>query len=146
MTNQEGREFIGCAHHAHGKTTTIQLRQGKLHGTVERVRVVGKEEPTGSERARDEFILLVLRGERTLIDSLFIRLLWFPPVAHFSKAIGVLTPAHLSTNALNESQRGVVGAMHADHLPLVITHGKLYQAQLSMAQLMIVKCRSTRDW
>jgi regulator of nonsense transcripts 1 len=59
MTNADGEEFIGKARRAQGKATTIQLQRGKLSGTIQRVRIMGREELTGSERARDEFILLV---------------------------------------------------------------------------------------
>jgi regulator of nonsense transcripts 1 len=145
MTNQEGQEFIGCASHARGKSTTVQLRQGSLSGVVERVRVIGREELTMSERARDEFVLLVLRGERSMSNSPF-RILWFPSVRHLPKVTEVLTSTHLLTNALNESQRKVVGAMHADHLPLVITHGRFFHAYLLMARVTPVKYRSTRNW
>ena len=124
MTNADGQEFIGRAQHAVGKATTIQLRHGNLSGTVERVRIMGREELTGSERARDEFVLLVLRGERTLEDSLFIRLLWFPSLTHLPKTSEVAISTDLKPKALNDSQRGVIGAMLADQMSLVIAHGK----------------------
>ena len=123
MTNADGYEFVGRAASAIGKTTTIQLQTGKLSGTVERVRIVGREEPTGSERARDEFILLVLRGERTL-DEPFIHFLWFPPPEDLPRPIparGIMK--YPSIERLNESQREVVGAMLSDQMPLVIAHG-----------------------
>jgi len=124
MTTGDGREFIGRAQRAEGKKTTIQLQRGNLSGTVERIRIMGREELTGSERARDEFVLLVLRGERTLDESLFIRLLWFTCRTNLQRTNEVVRSTHLLTKTLNESQRSVVGAMLAEQLPLVITHGK----------------------
>lgn len=125
MTNGDGQEFIGRAQRAEGKATTIQLHQGQgnLTGTVSRIRIVGREELTGSERARDEFILLVLRGERILDDSLFIRFLWFPSLAQLPKATGGLSSTHYTTATLNKSQSGVVTAMLTDQIPLVVVHG-----------------------
>ena len=126
MTNADGQEFIGRAQRAQGKATTIQLQQRNLSGTIERVRIVGREELTGSERARNEFILLVLRGERTLDESHFVRLLWFPLIpTHLPKASKIVASPHLMTKTLNQSQRSVVEAMITDQIPLVIAHGKL---------------------
>lgn len=130
MTNQEGREFVGRAGHARGKETTVKLHQGNLSGIVERVRVVGREELTNSERARDEFVLHVLQGRWSVIDSPFIRLLWFPSPVNPRKTGVCLASTHLSSKRLNESQRSVIGAMVADDLPLVIAHGNLQHTQL----------------
>jgi hypothetical protein len=55
MTNGDGQEFIGRTQHAEGKVTTIKLQQGNLSGVVERVRIVGKEELTVSERGYEVF-------------------------------------------------------------------------------------------
>ena len=116
-------------------------------GIVERVRTIGREELTMSERARDEFVLLVLRGERSMSNSSFVRLLWFPSVTgHPPKVTEVLTSTHLFANALNQSQRSVVAAMHADHLPMVITHGRLFHTYLWTVRVTTVKYRSTWNW
>jgi len=130
MTNQEGREFVGRAEHSRGKDTTVKLHQSNLLGNVERVRVVGREELTTSERARDEFVLHVLQGRWSMINSRFIRLLWFPSPVNPRKTGVCLASTHLSSKHLNESQRTVIGAMIADDLPLVIAHGKLQHTQL----------------
>lgn len=79
-------------------------------------------------------------------NSPFVRLLWFPSVRHLPKVTENLTSTHLLTNALNGSQRSVVGAMHADHLPLVITHGRHFHAYLLIPRVMTVKYRSTWNW
>jgi regulator of nonsense transcripts 1 len=127
MTNANGDEFIGRAQQAKGKTTTVQLHRGNLSGTVERVRIIGREELTGSERARDEFILLVLRGERSL-DVPFICFLWFPSLKNLPnpKAITIDDMARYPSAArLNGSQREVIQAMLSDQNPLVIAHGEI---------------------
>lgn len=125
MTNSDGNEFIGRAQHAMGKTTTVQLHKGKLSGTVERVRIVGRDVLTVSERARDEFVLLVLRGERTL-DAPFLCFLWFPSLGNLPKTASINGIVNYPSAAnLNDSQRGVVAAMLSDLTPLVIAHGKI---------------------
>lgn len=128
MTNADGDEFIGCAQRKSGKATTIQLHKGNLSGTVERVRVIGREDLTVSERARDEFILLVLRGERSL-DVPFICFLWFPSLRNLPTKFAVDdTVYHPSTAQLNDSQRRVVRAMLSDQNPLVIVHSEIDSA------------------
>lgn len=125
MTNADGDEFTGRAQCAVGKTTSIQLHGGNLSGTVERVRIIGREELTGSERARDEFILLALQGERSL-DIPFICFLWFPSPGNLPKAVAVDGMVNYpSTARLNDSQRGVIRAMLSDQNPLVIAHGEM---------------------
>ena len=61
-----------------GKTTGLALTAGKLPQKVNRVRVIGREEATNAERARDEFVLRVLQGAAPLHASPFVQMLWFP--------------------------------------------------------------------
>lgn len=126
FTNERGVEFVGRAKHAHGKQTRITL-QGHISGTIESVRIVGREELTQSERARDEFVLLVLREERNPRESSFIEYLWFSPPAIISKDQGISAMVPLVDpyiRGLNDSQRGVVGSMLHEDIPLIIAHGK----------------------
>ncbi|KAJ7692517.1 hypothetical protein B0H16DRAFT_922145 [Mycena metata] len=62
MTNASGQEFTGRAEGVQGRVTDIKFDHAALTGELTAVRVVGKEELTNSEKARDEFILLALRG------------------------------------------------------------------------------------
>jgi len=78
------------------------------------------------EKARDEFIYLILTGRKSLRRSPFIRRLWFPrwkcidyesTVVEFEyaeKMAGVMK--------LNDSQRAAMHAMVGD-LPLIVVHG-----------------------
>ncbi|KAJ7888888.1 hypothetical protein B0H14DRAFT_2562042 [Mycena olivaceomarginata] len=63
MTNDSGQELIGHADGAKGRTNDIKFKGTALTGKLAAVRVVGKEELTNAEKARDEFILLALHGE-----------------------------------------------------------------------------------
>jgi hypothetical protein len=124
MTNADGHEFIGRPVKACGKTTSIRFRGGaKLSGTLESVRVVGREEPTNSERACDEFVLLVLRGERKLRASRFVRFLWFPTSAESNQPRTREPPPSRPIQGLNASQNDVVAAMTSSR-PLVVVQGK----------------------
>ena len=83
MTDTFGRECTGRADGANGRVTDIKFDRGQsLLGGLAAVRVVGKEELTNAERARDEFLLLTLRGELQVTDAKFIRFLWFPQRTH----------------------------------------------------------------
>jgi hypothetical protein len=147
MTNADGQEFVGRANRAEGKATTIQLQRGTLSGTIKRVRIMGREEFTASERARDEFILLVLRGERTLDDSLFIRLLWFPPLPNLPKTSNesAISTRYIS-KGLNDSQHGVIGAMLDVQIPLVIAHGQFDLHHIGRHSNTHSEYRSTWNW
>lgn len=131
LDTENGHRLVGHAIHVKGKTTTIKLRRGQFRGGIQTVRVVGREEPTNAECARDGFVLRLLRGEATLTNA-FIQLLWFPDRAS-SSLWGYPDPynapafAHLD---LNPSQMRVAGAMIAKIGALVIAHGKSLQADV----------------
>ena len=117
---------------AKGKQTSLKLLTGKLNtSAVKRVRVIGREEATLSERCCDEHILLLLQGKRTLLTSRFIGMLWFPgePISDAADARSA-APCRAEAEGdmsaferLNESQRKVSIAMIGDEEPLVIVHG-----------------------
>ncbi|KAI0915361.1 hypothetical protein AcV5_003854 [Taiwanofungus camphoratus] len=125
LDTTHGDSIVGQAVGAEGKRTKVQIVRGHLHGDVETVRVVGREELTNAEQAREEFLLLLLRGEASLDQSLFIRILWFPST--FASTISARGAYYQSTSFshfnLNPSQEKVANAMVSDPGALVIAHG-----------------------
>ncbi|KAJ7212891.1 P-loop containing nucleoside triphosphate hydrolase protein [Mycena haematopus] len=124
MTNAAGQEFTGRADGVKGRITDIKFDKGPLTGELAAVRVVGKEELTNSEKARDEFILLALRGEINVTDARFIRLLWFlEPEQRKELAVPETFPA-ITTPALtlNASQMRTLAKMIST-MPIVIVQG-----------------------
>ena len=123
---------MGHAVRAEGKQTEIKIAGGNFRGGVERIRVIGREELTNAEVARDEFILRLLRRETaSLTKSPFISMLWFPSSSVPRRYAGAWTGMSLSGMRgsaymmLNTSQKEVVDAMWGDHEPLVVAHGML---------------------
>jgi hypothetical protein len=108
-----------------GKRTTLRTFRGKFNGTALRVRVVGREDLTLAERGRAEFIFLVLRSERSLRESLFIRIFWFPGLNDVKLLHKKQTkPASSSLRpGLNASQSRVVDTMVDESIPLVVVQG-----------------------
>ena len=107
--------------------------QGNFRGGIERIRVVGREELTLAERAREEFLLLLLRQERSLARSQFIKLLWFAPLPSASATLRVKrTTPSADFPSLNPSQGEVADAIVADTEPLVIAHGGVYTRVLEI--------------
>ncbi|KAE9397707.1 P-loop containing nucleoside triphosphate hydrolase protein [Gymnopus androsaceus JB14] len=127
-----GKIFRGQAKGAKGKTTHIHFQQGiSTSHAIQSVRVIGLDEPTTSEKARDSLLLRVLQDEAKLTDAEFVRFIWFkteedtrrlqqPSVSlHIN---GSLLEPHLKH--LNASQVGVVAAMVNVNLnPVVVVHG-----------------------
>ena len=112
-----------------GRETGLKVVEGKLGATVDKVRVVGREELTQAEICRDEHLLLVLQGASPLVKSPYVHMLWFP---HDSDPPEGPTGGKACTEGdmrafeeLNISQRRVAMAMIADNEPLVIAHGTL---------------------
>ncbi|KAJ7671880.1 hypothetical protein B0H17DRAFT_1141417 [Mycena rosella] len=110
MTNESGREFTGRADGVQGRLTAV--------------RVVGKEELTNSEKARDEFILLALRGELKITDARFIRLLWLSEPEHRGEVTAPATHGTIATrvSGLNASQTRVLHRIIST-MPIVIVQG-----------------------
>ena len=108
-----------------GKTTTISTPQSLDPKRVKKVTVIGREEATSAQRARNEFVFLVLLGELELHDSPFIQLLWFPRPDNVLKRRERIQGCQLAGfTDMNDSQRGVISRMVADDAPLVIVHGR----------------------
>ena len=149
LETTHGHTITGHAVHAEGRRTGVVVPGGNglIRGEIERIRTVGREEPTLAERARDEFILRLLRGELpSLVQSPFVRALWFPegPAAGRGRGRGrggagmgregsdggdrdggsdSEYEGSLSFAGLNATQREVVRAMWSDGEPLVVVHG-----------------------
>ena len=134
---------MGHAIRAEGKQTEIKIAGGNFRGGVERIRVIGREELTNAEVARDEFILRLLRRETaSLTKSPFISMLWFPsPLSVPRRYAGAWAGMSLSGmrgsayTMLNTSQKEVVDAMWGDHEPLVVAHGVFTLILFSMRSL-----------
>lgn len=123
MVDQAQKEYYGHASTMQGKTTTIKSYQ-KIAATnrIEEIRVLGRHGFTSAERAREEFVLSLLQGKRSLDDPDYpiIYHLWFPsPTSAPHKKI---TNGPLR-GGLNQSQANVVEAMLVKEPPLIIAHG-----------------------
>ena len=143
LETTHGHTITGHAVHAEGKRTGVVVPggNGRIRGEIERIRTVGREEPTLAERARDEFILRLLRGELpSLVQSPFVRALWFPEGSLGGERRGGAGTGRegsdegeqdndaeyegsMSFAGLNAAQKEVVRAMWADDEPLVVVHG-----------------------
>ncbi|KAJ2974699.1 hypothetical protein NUW54_g11853 [Trametes sanguinea] len=127
METDHGHTLIGHAVRADGKQTGVKVTGGYHRGNIARIRVVGREEPTNPEVARDEFLLHLLQGVvPSLVESRFNRMLWFQTAPVEARAKKWL-PSRLSFvkagGKLNDSQAQVVAAMRSLEEPLVIVHG-----------------------
>ncbi|TBU59568.1 P-loop containing nucleoside triphosphate hydrolase protein [Dichomitus squalens] len=126
LETAHGHRITGEAVRAEGKRTGVKVHGGNFRGGIERISVIGREEPTHAERARDGFILRLLQGAiSSLTRSPFVRALWFPaPQPRVGRGSGDGEDAWSpQLAALNESQKAVVRAMWADDEPVVVVHG-----------------------
>jgi len=133
MTDERGATFVGRAEAAKGKTTTIKIHGNQSIGNLQNVKVIGRQELTNSEKARNEFLFFILTGQKDLRGSTFIQQLWFSrtdptslpfnPVQLDSK----LVESFALRERLNDSQRDVVRAMVGPKL-LVVAHGLSFLA------------------
>lgn len=123
MMNEHGDEFIGSARGAKGKTTNIRFTGKTLSGALQSVRVIGRQELTNPEKARDQLILDILQGKTTLRNSLFIRKLWFP--SSRDRLASLAPYQELSFPGLNASQVKVASAMISPSA-LVVVHGTFH--------------------
>ena len=119
-------QVSGRAVRASGKETGVVLTGGSVRGEVQRIRVIGREEQTNPERARDAFVLSALQGSIQSIahSSPFIRALWFSSSIFMPRAVSSVvegsSPAFMS---LNTSQKNVVRAMLSEDESIVVVHG-----------------------
>ena len=121
----DDEEYRGDATHAEGRNTSIRTFDNVHSQEIKSVRVVGKEESTLAERARDEYILLLLQNEpsASLHASEFVKMVWFPTDYILPCNYPKINSAP-QTGTLNESQSNVVRAMiQSTTYPVVIVHG-----------------------
>ncbi|KAL7277493.1 hypothetical protein ACG7TL_008414 [Trametes sanguinea] len=111
------------AFEAKGRRTELQIIGGRALASADivDVRVLGREEATSSELARDEYLSDLLEEVAVFDDSTFNRLLWFPDRKNFKRNRRQATDRQF--DALNASQRIVASAMIDEKEQLVITHG-----------------------
>ncbi|KAJ3927266.1 MAG: P-loop containing nucleoside triphosphate hydrolase protein [Lentinula lateritia] len=132
VVSRTGKVYQGEAVRAKGKTTEIAFRQAISEASnISSVRIVGLEEPTPAEKARETLLLRVLKDEDKLLDADFVRYLWFR-TREDEQILLYLSPDFASSthsNALkpyvrhlNDSQARVVTAMTSND-PIVIVHG-----------------------
>ncbi|KAH9925856.1 P-loop containing nucleoside triphosphate hydrolase protein, partial [Epithele typhae] len=125
VVETETQTFTGRAVTSSGRATGLFLKGGPkvLDGSIVSVRVVGREEATNAERARDGFIFRALRGEtRPLASAHFVNALWFTEgQAKVQKR--QRDGASVFHPRLNGSQKEVVEAMLDPEEMLVVAHG-----------------------
>lgn len=135
MTRKAGAQAIS----AKGKTTGLVLLRGqKLPAKITKIQVVGREEFTCAELARDDFIQRILQGRMSLHASPFVNIMWFSGggkgTDKTKKAQSGLKRVNVASRSgvgvptfeeLNPSQRRVALAMVSEEEPLVIAHGML---------------------
>ncbi|KAI0628445.1 P-loop containing nucleoside triphosphate hydrolase protein [Trametes polyzona] len=118
-------KMIARAIGAQGKKTALKVHRGWVAPEdITTVSVVGRQEPTTAELARDAFVVQLLLEQAQLDESKFVRLLWFPPRRSGRKKDTTLKPtSEAQFGSLNPSQRLVAAAMISSGKPLVIAHG-----------------------
>jgi hypothetical protein len=125
-------QVVGKAIDMHGKRTILRSFQGTFSGAASKIQVIGREEPTSAELARNEFILLVLKGMLSFRGSLFLDMFWFPSRDNLQGSdIPRPNSSVLCHQGLNSSQSCVVDAVMDSSVPLVIVQGKPLQTQKS---------------
>ena len=78
MTDINGREYTGNAQVAKGRQTTIRINDNRRDiGTLSMVKVLGRQELTNAEKARDELLFLLLTCKKDLHTSPFVRSVWW---------------------------------------------------------------------
>ncbi|KAI0363390.1 P-loop containing nucleoside triphosphate hydrolase protein [Pilatotrama ljubarskyi] len=121
-----GKTIVGHAVRSDGKQTGVKVTGGNFRVDVASIRVVGREELTHAELARDEFILLLLQGVLpSLVDSPYIKMLWFD-TAQANRRVRRPSESNMVCPRfpnMNQSQKEVVAAMLSGDEPLVIVHG-----------------------
>ncbi|CAL1711902.1 unnamed protein product [Somion occarium] len=107
MNSSHGGDIVGRAIYAHGRSTNIQVLQGRFRRDVGSVRVVGRDDATFPEVAREQFLLQLLQGKG-------------PPILPVRTDTVEVHPAF---SMLNMCQCSVAAAMISPSESLVITHG-----------------------
>ncbi|KAI9510320.1 P-loop containing nucleoside triphosphate hydrolase protein [Russula earlei] len=98
-----------------------------LNDVVSRIQVIGREEPTNAEQAQYRFLLISLTTSRH--TPLFVNIIWFPgstrSIKRGGESYSLSGYESRILEKLNESQRGIVGAMVSTtpRDSLIIAHG-----------------------
>ncbi|KAI0042713.1 P-loop containing nucleoside triphosphate hydrolase protein [Auriscalpium vulgare] len=126
---EDGFRLVGKAVTVREKITILEPLDGDQFAQpgarIEEVTVLGREEATSSERARDVLLRRLLQGDFKLQDSNFICRIWDPSTQVPNAPTLPTLAAPLSRQGLNNSQYRVVNAMLSSHPrdSLVIVHG-----------------------
>ncbi|KAL5478689.1 hypothetical protein ACEPAI_1966 [Sanghuangporus weigelae] len=124
MIGQDDRLHRGTARRANGKLTQVATRSDLGSISLKAIFVVGKDEFSHAERAREAFLLQLLQGKHDLHEPEYhlIQKLYFPNPNVDERIPGKVTGA-IKTGRLNQSQADVVEAMVYSEVPFVIVHG-----------------------
>lgn len=94
---------------------------------VTKVRVIGREELTSAETARENLILRIMQGEQAMVspDLPFISLVWFPRrnKSHPVRIKGAKLRSGRNSQLLNQSQSNVIEAMLNSKASIIVVHG-----------------------
>ncbi|KLO11671.1 hypothetical protein SCHPADRAFT_830720 [Schizopora paradoxa] len=149
MHDEHDNEFVGRANGTSGKRTSVKPFGSYGGGKITKIKVIGKEERTLSERARDSYFLMILQGLRDLNDPNFplIKHLWFPD--HSTQALvqkETFSRRGASTNErLNDSQAAVVDAMVNSESPFIVVHGPPGTGKTSTISAAVKRWFQTSD-
>ena len=130
MIDEGNKLHLGTARRANGKLTQVATRSNLSTVPLKAIFVVGKEELSHAERARETFLLHLLQGKYDLHDSShhLISKLFFPSPSELERS-----PVRITGDAkigkLNQSQVDVVEAMVHSEESFVIAHGEFYSQE-----------------
>lgn len=106
---------------------TLIASKARVETEVTRVRVIGREELTSAEAARENLILRIMQGEQAMVspDLPFISLVWFPQrnKSHLVRVKGAKLRSGRNNQLLNQSQSNVVDAMLNSKASIIVVHG-----------------------
>lgn len=140
-TNNE--KIVGYATKVVGKKTTLRTWKTQYRGTISRVSIIGRNDLTMAERARNEFILRVLRGE-TALSSPMILALFFNQQFPTSAPLIVQNTIPNQFKTLNPSQQKVLRSMMTLADPITVVHGPPGTGK-TMVIAAAIGCWSTAD-
>ncbi|KAL5510973.1 hypothetical protein ACEPAG_3692 [Sanghuangporus baumii] len=124
IIDQDDRLHRGTARRANGKLTQVATRSDLGGISFKAIFVVGKDEFSHAERAREVFLLQLLQGKHDLHEPEYhlIQKLSFPNPNADERIPGKVSGA-IKTGRLNQSQADVVEAMVYSEVSFVIVHG-----------------------
>jgi len=117
ITDESGRTYPAHPLRTKGKTTVITAHGAKISNPTA-ITVLGHQDPTNSERARELFLLQILQGVKSLKSFPLLQLLWLNSESHPN----IETQFPFDEGNLNQSQKKVVSAMLGES-DITIVHG-----------------------